>query len=123
MAAELERVLATLDDFSAEELGAKVKEYGNTAPYTKNLLSDPYLFNLMFPSSIGPYGLMPRWDAEIESSYGWIECFGIADRSTYDLKAHSHFFSGGGHVGDGLPMRDACGCTERTSAKIRLRKA
>ncbi|KAK4836938.1 hypothetical protein QYF36_001485 [Acer negundo] len=29
------------------------------------------------------------WDAEIESSYGWIECVGIADRSTYDLKAHS----------------------------------
>ena len=29
------------------------------------------------------------WDAEIECSYGWIECVGIADRSAYDLKAHS----------------------------------
>ncbi|KAL8503306.1 hypothetical protein ACS0TY_022154 [Phlomoides rotata] len=29
------------------------------------------------------------WDAEIESSYGWIMCVGIADRSTYDLRAHS----------------------------------
>ncbi|PHT48018.1 Glycine--tRNA ligase 1, mitochondrial [Capsicum baccatum] len=29
------------------------------------------------------------WDAEIESSYGWIECVGIADRSAYDLRAHS----------------------------------
>ena len=29
------------------------------------------------------------WDAEIESSYGWIECVGIADRSAYDLHAHS----------------------------------
>ncbi|KAF8089107.1 hypothetical protein N665_0518s0032 [Sinapis alba] len=29
------------------------------------------------------------WDAEIESSYGWIECVGIADRSAYDLYAHS----------------------------------
>ncbi|KAL8502322.1 hypothetical protein ACS0TY_021453 [Phlomoides rotata] len=29
------------------------------------------------------------WDAEIESSYGWIMCVGIADRSTYDLLAHS----------------------------------
>ncbi|KAJ3091599.1 Glycine--tRNA ligase 1, mitochondrial [Physocladia obscura] len=29
------------------------------------------------------------WDAEIESSYGWIECVGCADRSAYDLTAHS----------------------------------
>jgi glycyl-tRNA synthetase len=29
------------------------------------------------------------WDAEIECSYGWIECVGIADRSVYDLSAHS----------------------------------
>lgn len=29
------------------------------------------------------------WDAEIECSYGWIECVGIADRSAYDLKAHT----------------------------------
>jgi glycyl-tRNA synthetase len=29
------------------------------------------------------------WDAEIECSYGWIECVGIADRSAYDLDAHS----------------------------------
>lgn len=29
------------------------------------------------------------WDAEIETSYGWIECVGIADRSCYDLDAHS----------------------------------
>ena len=29
------------------------------------------------------------WDAEIESSYGWIESVGCADRSAYDLTAHS----------------------------------
>ena len=29
------------------------------------------------------------WDAEIECSYGWIECVGCADRSAYDLSAHS----------------------------------
>lgn len=29
------------------------------------------------------------WDAEIESSYGWVECVGIADRSAYDLQAHA----------------------------------
>lgn len=29
------------------------------------------------------------WDAEILSSYGWIESVGCADRSAYDLTAHS----------------------------------
>eukprot|EP01117_Protostelium_nocturnum_P000770 TRINITY_DN1096_c0_g1_i1.p1 TRINITY_DN1096_c0_g1~~TRINITY_DN1096_c0_g1_i1.p1 ORF type:complete len:632 (-),score=175.70 TRINITY_DN1096_c0_g1_i1:62-1957(-) len=29
------------------------------------------------------------WDAEILNSYGWTECVGIADRSAYDLNAHS----------------------------------
>ena len=27
------------------------------------------------------------WDAEIECSYGWIECVGLADRSALDLDA------------------------------------
>lgn len=60
-AAELKHVLATLDDLSAEELGAKIKEYGITAPDTKNPLSDPYPFNLMFQTSIGPSGLSPGY--------------------------------------------------------------
>ncbi|KAF6169744.1 hypothetical protein GIB67_004136 [Kingdonia uniflora] len=51
---ELKHVLAMLDDLSAEELGAKIKEYGITSPETKNPLSDPYPFNLMFQTSIGP---------------------------------------------------------------------
>lgn len=29
------------------------------------------------------------WDAEIHTSYGWIECAGLADRSAYDLSAHA----------------------------------
>jgi glycyl-tRNA synthetase len=29
------------------------------------------------------------WDAEIQSSYGWVECVGCADRSAYDLTQHS----------------------------------
>ena len=29
------------------------------------------------------------WDCEVETSYGWIECVGLADRAAYDLKAHS----------------------------------
>ena len=29
------------------------------------------------------------WDAEIHSSYGWVECVGCADRACYDLSMHS----------------------------------
>lgn len=36
------------------------------------------------------------WDLEILTSYGWIECVGIADRSAYDLSAHME------HSGDKL---------------------
>lgn len=28
------------------------------------------------------------WDAELLTSYGWIECVGCADRSAYDLTVH-----------------------------------
>jgi glycyl-tRNA synthetase len=28
------------------------------------------------------------WDAEVELSFGWTECVGIADRTCYDLEAH-----------------------------------
>ncbi|KAJ1891955.1 Glycine--tRNA ligase 1, mitochondrial [Coemansia sp. IMI 209127] len=31
------------------------------------------------------------WDAEIKTSYGWIECVGCADRSAYDLTVHSNY--------------------------------
>ncbi|XP_074581419.1 glycine--tRNA ligase, mitochondrial 1-like isoform X2 [Curcuma longa] len=58
-AAEFKHVIAVLDDLSAEQLGAKLKEYQITAPDTKNPLSDPYPFNLMFQTSIGPSGLSP----------------------------------------------------------------
>ncbi|XP_030539507.1 glycine--tRNA ligase, mitochondrial 1-like [Rhodamnia argentea] len=43
-AVELKHVLATVDDLSADELGAKIKEYGITAPVTRNPLSDACLF-------------------------------------------------------------------------------
>merc|ERR1719162_2263602 len=29
------------------------------------------------------------WDAEIFTSYGWLECVGLADRSCFDLNAHA----------------------------------
>lgn len=55
---ELKHVLAVLDELSAEELGSKLKQYGIVAPDTKNPLSDPYPFNLMFSTLIGPTGLL-----------------------------------------------------------------
>jgi glycyl-tRNA synthetase len=30
-----------------------------------------------------------QWDAELLTSYGWIECVGCADRSAYDLSVHA----------------------------------
>ncbi|CCF57905.1 hypothetical protein KAFR_0D02580 [Kazachstania africana CBS 2517] len=30
------------------------------------------------------------WDAELKTSYGWIECVGCADRSAFDLTVHSN---------------------------------
>mmetsp|Transcript_6700 Transcript_6700/g.18764 ORF Transcript_6700/g.18764 Transcript_6700/m.18764 type:complete len:690 (+) Transcript_6700:167-2236(+) len=29
------------------------------------------------------------WDCEVECSYGWVECVGLADRSAFDLTAHA----------------------------------
>lgn len=31
------------------------------------------------------------WDAEVETSYGWIEVVGIADRTDFDLKRHAEY--------------------------------
>ncbi|KAJ3154890.1 Glycine--tRNA ligase 1, mitochondrial [Geranomyces michiganensis] len=41
------------------------------------------------------------WDAEIESSYGWIECVGCADRAAYDLTVHM------AKTGEKLVVREA----------------
>ncbi|PRQ58674.1 putative glycine--tRNA ligase [Rosa chinensis] len=56
MAMELKQVLSKLDGLSAEELGACIKKYGIRAPETDNYLSDPFPFNLMFQTTIGPSG-------------------------------------------------------------------
>jgi glycyl-tRNA synthetase len=58
-ATKLQTDLTMLDNFSSQELGDKIKDYGITAPETKNPLSDPYPFNLMFQTSIGPSGVAP----------------------------------------------------------------
>ena len=43
---------------SGRALGAKLKEYGIKSP-EGNELSEPYPFNLMFPTQIGPSGKDP----------------------------------------------------------------
>ncbi|KAM7278233.1 hypothetical protein ACFE04_005367 [Oxalis oulophora] len=53
---EMTRLLDCLDDLSAQELAAKIRDYQIMAPGTNNHLSDPYPFNLMFKTSIGPSG-------------------------------------------------------------------
>mmetsp|Transcript_17958 Transcript_17958/g.54030 ORF Transcript_17958/g.54030 Transcript_17958/m.54030 type:complete len:625 (-) Transcript_17958:80-1954(-) len=46
------------DAYSREELGGIFKKYGIKSPETGNDLSDPYEFNLMFPTPIGPGGYL-----------------------------------------------------------------
>ncbi|XP_024378886.1 glycine--tRNA ligase, mitochondrial 1 [Physcomitrium patens] len=50
--------LAGLDEFSGPELGEKIKAYSIKAPESGNDLSDPYPFNLMFSTQIGPTGTL-----------------------------------------------------------------
>ena len=53
---ELEDMLARIEEFTPEEMGAAITNLGLKAPDTGNELSPPYPFNLMFPTQIGPSG-------------------------------------------------------------------
>jgi glycyl-tRNA synthetase len=53
---EMEHDLATLDDFSPDMLNSKIRFYKCVSPDTGNELSDPFPFNLMFTTQIGPTG-------------------------------------------------------------------
>lgn len=53
-----ENLLATVGELKMEALGEAVRKYDIKAPETKNDLSDPFPFNLMFKTSIGPKGDM-----------------------------------------------------------------
>lgn len=43
------------------------------------------------------------WNAELLTSYGWVECVGCADRSAYDLTVHSKFTGADLKVKQALP--------------------
>lgn len=49
-------MLSRLDELSATELGAELNKYEVKAPETRNDISKPFPFNLMFRTSIGPRG-------------------------------------------------------------------
>merc|ERR1711937_1016736 len=53
---DIENVLARIDELTAEELGEQLKKYDCKAPDTGNDISDPFPFNLMFATLIGPRG-------------------------------------------------------------------
>lgn len=55
---EVRHLAATMDELNQAQLGAKLREYGVKAPETKNDISDPYPFNLMFGTMIGPTGTL-----------------------------------------------------------------
>lgn len=53
---EAENVLARIDELDGPGLGASLTHYDVKAPETKNDISPPFPFNLMFRTSIGPKG-------------------------------------------------------------------
>mmetsp|Transcript_100 Transcript_100/g.218 ORF Transcript_100/g.218 Transcript_100/m.218 type:complete len:686 (-) Transcript_100:225-2282(-) len=53
---EAHEKLVQVGELKAEDLGKALKDYGVVAPETNNELSEPFPFNLMFKTSIGPRG-------------------------------------------------------------------
>ncbi|CAE6415541.1 unnamed protein product [Rhizoctonia solani] len=49
-------ILAQIDNYTGEELGAIIREHEIKNPDTNNAVSEPVQFNLMFDSMIGPTG-------------------------------------------------------------------
>ena len=58
MKIEYEKVKNQADAYSKDELHAIFQKYQIVSPETKNPLTEPVEFNLMFPAPIGPAGLI-----------------------------------------------------------------
>lgn len=54
MKQELEKVLQQLEGYSNNDMEAVIRRFNFKSPNTKNELSAPVSFNLMFPTQIGP---------------------------------------------------------------------
>ena len=59
--AHLEKLGRTVDAMSAAEIAQNMKALNVVAPETKNALTDPYPYNLMFATQIGPRGDNPAY--------------------------------------------------------------
>jgi glycyl-tRNA synthetase len=59
---EHEVIQRQADAYTPEELGQMINKYGITSPSTGNKLTEPFPFNLMFKTTIGPEG----------NSYGYL---------------------------------------------------
>lgn len=61
-----------------------------TALYLRKigLKKDRIRFRQHLPNEMSHYA-SDCWDCEVQTSYGWIECVGCADRSAYDLTMHT----------------------------------
>eukprot|EP00276_Gloeochaete_wittrockiana_P003835 CAMPEP_0184647048 /NCGR_PEP_ID=MMETSP0308-20130426/3934_1 /TAXON_ID=38269 /ORGANISM="Gloeochaete witrockiana, Strain SAG 46.84" /LENGTH=678 /DNA_ID=CAMNT_0027077713 /DNA_START=27 /DNA_END=2063 /DNA_ORIENTATION=- len=58
---KFDRIRAQAGSYSQDELAEKLREFKIKAPDTGNDLSDPFPFNLMFQTSIGPSGTAPGY--------------------------------------------------------------
>ena len=52
--------------------------------------SDSIRFRQHLPTEMAHYA-KECWDAEVFTTYGWVECVGIADRHCFDVKQHAIF--------------------------------
>jgi len=53
---ELQKIHSLADAYTCEELGDKLRQFEITAPESGNSLGEPYAFNLMYKTDIGPTG-------------------------------------------------------------------
>ncbi len=82
MLQEAEDVLARLDELDGQGLGAVLTQYGVKAPETKNDISAPFPFNLMFRTSIGPKGDLTGY-LRPETAQGIFVNFKCAPKTSY----------------------------------------
>jgi hypothetical protein len=81
---EAEQMLAGVGEMGADTLHAALTKFGVVAPDTKNPISSPFPFNLMFKTSIGPRGdlvgyLRPE-TAQVNGRKVWPQCCWLSSR-------------------------------------------
>lgn len=79
--------------------GLPLSPFSSPLPYRERTMPAPTITFLptlhphpppLFPATLQmAHYANDCWDGEIETSYGWVECVGLADRSAYDLTAHA----------------------------------